>query len=324
MKDRFKRIFSGLGALVLVIMVLVGCSAGETKITYGYDENGNYCKFTTCSCCEISEKEIIVNGVTETNATIVSQNVEISYKGDSTEVDTALTYGADFNSVVNALNQRATGTNTKALQTSFDGTTATLGLPISGDIKLTEDITIGYNGNTTFRFFVVGSVTIDLNGYTITQQCGTDGFSGYALFVVRDGGTLNVIDSSEDKEGCINGVVSAVQVNTGGVANLYDGTIVCSSEMTETDASEDYFCIYTVATYGGIFNQRGGVVKTVDTRAVKNSDTPCTLSDYNYAYATYDSVDSQNVTSQINIYGGEIIGEVDPTFSQLNILKNYK
>ena len=145
MKDRFKRIFSGLGALVLAIMVLVGCSAGDTKITYGYDENGNYCKFTTCSCCEISEKEIIVNGVTETNATIVSQNVEISYKGDSTEVDTALTYGADFNSVVNALNQRATGTNTKALQTSFDGTTATLGLPISGDIKLTEDVYVAQN-----------------------------------------------------------------------------------------------------------------------------------------------------------------------------------
>jgi len=321
MKKLFNRLVSLLIISVFSLLFVTGCSLASTLTTsYGYDENGNYVKYIYKNGVEQSSV-IIVEGVSETNAVVVTEGVTISYKNDESEVEEALTSGASFNNVVEALNSRCeAGTNTKTLQTSFDGASPTLGLPITGNVKLTQNINIGYNGNSTFRFFIVGNVTIDLNGFTITQQCGTDGFSGYALFVVRENATLNVIDSSQEKTGCINGVVSAIQVNSGGVATLYDGTIVCSATMTVTDATETYFCIYTVATYGGTFVQNGGVVKTVNERPILNSTEVCSLTDYNFAFATYDSETATSVTSKIVINKGEVIGEIDPIISSLGIL----
>ena len=303
MKKRFLSVVLAI-CLMIPALVLSGCGhEHDWEFRYGYDENGSYCKYEVCEECEEEKnKTVIVQGVSQTNAVVGGTNIsELKYKNGT--YDNAFTLGMSFNDMVNQLNTRsASGHNTSFVQTVYNGVTKQ-GLPIKGNIKLTQDINISYNGNTTLCLLITEDVTIDLNGHTITQQCGTDGFSGYGLFVVYDGATLNIIDSSQNHNGAINAVVTALQINVGGVVNLYDGTVKCGATMTPTDVSEQYFCVWTIATNGGTFNQYGGKVETVATRNVRNGE-PYTATDYNYTFASYGA-------GEFNLYGGTVTGVAD-------------
>ena len=273
---------------------------------YGYDSTGAYCKFFVCDECGLQlHKEVIVQAVEKQSATMRGTGaVELSGdKGNNFSLDMT------FEELVEVSNQRCeSGRNVDFVKTKI-GEKVVPGLPISGNIKLTKDITVGYNGNTSMCLHITDEVTIDLNGYTISQQCGTDGMSGYALFIVREGGTLNIIDSSKSKNGKIDAVMSAIQINAGGVVNLYGGTVQCGATMTKADVSEQYFCVWTIATNGGTFNQYGGVVTTVATRNVRGGGT-YTATDYNYAFASYGS-------GSYILYGGDVIGDIEEVASEL-------
>ena len=260
------KILSFLLALYLLMPCLffVACDnhRHEWEVEYGYDKNGAYCKFVECDDCDKKvKKETIVEAVTQTTATLGGEGVtEIKYDEENFEL------GMSFDEAINKLNFRCFGGgDTKFVKTIIDSNEKP-GLPLQGNIKLTENIFVGYNGNTTLCFNITSEVTIDLNGHMIYQQCGTDGVSEYSLFVVDNGGVLNIIDSSESEDGSINGVMSAIKINENGIINLYDGTIECTAVITTTDAKEEYFCIWTIATNGGTFNQYDGEVVTSNKR----------------------------------------------------------
>ena len=205
-----KKVLRFFALLVLIVpaIMLTGClkdaHVWQEAISYGYDESGNYCQYTqVCSCGDRDGKTILVEAIEETNAVIGGTNItEIKNKNGSAMEDYYL--GMSFDDMIAKTNENcASGRNTSFVQTVV-GSATKAGLPISGDIKLTEDIVVGYNGNSTLCLLITDEVTIDLNGYSITQQCGTDGMSGYALFVVNSGATLNIVDSSKEQTGQIN------------------------------------------------------------------------------------------------------------------------
>jgi len=199
----------------------------------------------------------------------------------------------DFNSLITWIGD---GTDVK-VKSTIDGS-PTLGIELSGgDIKLTENTVVDVNNGDTMRFHITGEVTLDLNGYTITQQCGANALSGYALFCVRDGGVLNIIDSSENKNGAIEAPLLAVQVNSGGVVNMYDGTIRAAEERTARDIQDDY--IWCVGMYGGTFNMYGG---TIDARCDDVSN--------DYAFNGWGIS-----TSICNLYAGNVIGLINDVYT---------
>lgn len=261
--------------------------------------NGDRVKYEKCEGCEYkTEETIIVEELTETTATLGGDSVT-AITGDAN-----VTADMSFDEVVTYLYDRtASGKNTKSIKTTVNGT-ATMGIAVSGNIVLTEDMVIGYNGNSTMRLLVTEDMVIDLNGYTLSQMPGTNGVSGYALIRVMNGATLTIIDSSEAGTGCISGVMSAIQVDADSTVNMYGGTVKCAETMTKADAKPSNFCVYTVATYGGTFNLYGGTVTTVATRPIRGTTDICTLTDYNFALATYGE-------GEINLYGGEVIGTID-------------
>lgn len=295
--------------LIPALVLLAACDhvhSWALIYQYGYDQSGAYCRYIVCDECGAKgEKEVIVEAVKQDSAALKGTGVE-SLTGDS---KSNFSLDMTFAELAQASNQRCeSGKNVDFVKTKIGAKTVP-GLPISGNIKLTEDINIGYNGNTSMCLHITDEVTIDLNGHTITQQCGTDGMSGYALFIVREGGTLNIIDSSKSKSGKIDAVMSAIQINAGGVVNLYSGTIQCGQTMTRADVSEQYFCVWTIATNGGTFNQYGGLVTTVETRNIRGGGT-YTATDYNYAFATYG-------TGCYNLYAGSVVGDIDEAATEL-------
>ena len=211
----------------------------------GYDENGSYCKWQVCGECEEKgEKTVIVEGISQTNAVLAGTAIK---ENGSESANFVL--GKSFDATISALAARsASDQDTSTLKTTLNGKDVN-GLALSGNIKLTQDIVVGYNGNTTLGFNIIENTTIDLNGHTITQRCGTTGVSGYALFVVREGATLNIIDSSANHNGVINAVTVAIEIKNGAVANLYDGTVKCGAMMTASDVDpvDDPMAIWTIA-----------------------------------------------------------------------------
>ena len=179
----------------------------------------------------------------------------------------------------------------QSITCTVNGVTGKTGVAISDNIKLSEDVVIDiHNGASTLVLHIVGDVTIDLNGHSITQY-GQTGQS-LPLFVVGAGSTLNIIDSSANKAGGIYASYTAVQVSTGGTLNLYSGTIGVTPE--EHRRADDG--IESLFVYGGTFNMYGGKVDaTEESWAIGNS------------YAAMSS------TSAVNLYGGEIIGWADLT-----------
>ena len=301
-----KKILTFVLAFCLIIPVALGLTACGHKHDYdgivrGYDELGNYCTWEVCDCDKKGEKTIVVNAVAETNAVLAGDVIK-----ESGTVSSTYTVGKSFNDVVDLLSARcAAGTNVSTIKTTV-GSTEKTGIAISGNIKLTEDIVIGYNGNTTLAINIYGNTTIDLNGHSITQRCGTDGWS-QNLFNVREGATLNIIDSSENHNGLINAVCVVAQIDAGGTMNLYDGTLKAAADMTLSDVTpaDDPMSIHTIRFTGdGTFNMYGGKVETVATRGVNNGSS-YTHTKWNWTFTTIYGRDLGNV----NVYGGVIVGD---------------
>ena len=165
-----------------------------------------------------------------------------------------------------------------------------------GTIKLAEDIVLdtpntnsalGNVGNT-LMFNIVGDVTLDLNGHTITQY----GFGrSMNLFIVREG-SLSIIDSSAEKTGAIYVSLGAFQINAGSTVNLYSGTIAVTPDEYRSSADKDEgSCI--VNMNGGTFNMYGGKIDA----------TTLVEDDYEDAFAGYGVS-----TTIVNLYAGEVVG----------------
>ncbi|MBQ9104037.1 MAG: hypothetical protein IJY57_03000 [Clostridia bacterium] len=281
----------------------------------GYSQ-GAYCKFETCDTCSYVKKTVIVEAVEATNAVVGGAGVTAVKESKVDSTDFAI--GTPFSQVIAKLNERcANKAQPATIKTTIAGSEK-MGIALTGNIKLTENITVGYNNNTTTCLHIIGNTVIDLNGFTISQrgaECGAAGLSGYALFILREGATLTIIDSSATQTGCINGVMTAIQTNANSTLNIYGGTIKCAQPMTAHDADEENFCVYTVATNGGTVNVYGGTITTVATRPIINSTEICEHTDYNFALATYGA-------GTYNIYGGTISGTVDSDITSLNDYRN--
>lgn len=83
-------------------------------------------------------------------------------------------------------------------------------------IKLKSDVTFANCGADTSGITVKRELCIDLNGRTIAQEQGENAYNAYAAVNVNiEGGTLTIMDSSEDKSGCIIGNTVAIVVAEG-------------------------------------------------------------------------------------------------------------
>ncbi len=133
------------------------------------------------------------------------------------------------------------------------------GIVLSEDVKLTQDVVIDVKANaSTLNINIIGDVTIDLNGYSIIQKSYTG--ASLALFTVRDGATLNIIDSSEAKTGGIYVGLTAFQIDAGATVNMYGGKIGISDTRSTADIEE--WGSQLVFIYGGTFNMFGGTLTT--------------------------------------------------------------
>ena len=143
---------------------------------------------------------------------------------------------------------------------------------------------------------IYGDVTIDLNGHTITQK--GDGQS-MNLFIVRNGATLNIIDSSADKTGANYASLGMFQIDAGATVNLFDGKLAVTehSLRSEKDVSVG---VSLGSMNGGTFNMYGG---TIDATSESDDAKEYIFSGYGVA------------TSVVNIYNGTLIGNLNDVWA---------
>ena len=79
------------------------------------------------------------------------------------------------------------------------------GIVLSQDVKLSRGITLQPVFDNPSYIRIEGDVTLDLNGYFITQLAGAN-FSEKPAVIVPEGSTLTITDTSDSKKGVINGV----------------------------------------------------------------------------------------------------------------------
>ncbi|MCD7889609.1 MAG: hypothetical protein LUG23_06825 [Oscillospiraceae bacterium] len=120
----------------------------------------------------------------------------------------------------------------------------------SGIYQLTTDVTI----SNPLKINSGTEVTIDLNGWSIT-------YSGeYVINII--GGTLNLVDSSEEASGIITqnygSANPVVRVTSNGIFNMYGGTLygprgiyVKTGTVTITSGTITATNNYSVYAYGG-------------------------------------------------------------------------
>ena len=257
-------------------------------------------KNNDCQPLSVAIEGVVKAPVVSETTVIVDTNVNPLIPNDITSFDAMIDY--------------VTSGEDKDLYCMIDNAKKSGILISAGTIKLTEDIVIDvintYSNGNTLAFNITDEVTIDLNGHTITQK--GSGLS-LALFVVRNGGTLNIIDSSADQSGAILASLSAFQIDAGGTVNLYSGKVGVSPDeyrsaadvgMTEdgtvNNASGGAALVWT---YGGVFNMYGG---TVD--ATCNSH-----GDYEWAI-----IDNGNATAGSNLYSGNIVGWIQDGYGNVN------
>ena len=143
-------------------------------------------------------------------------------------------------------------------------------------LRLEQDVTV--TGQEDADYKNSGTVTLDLNGHTITGQTGGG--------VEAAGGTVNIYDSTFTQTGYYdhNSVNLAASGGTGTV-NVYGGSFT----------SENYG-LYIFSS-GGTINVYDGTFKAGEEKAVVKADL-----DLN-SYPT--------ATANINIYGGDFTGKID-------------
>ncbi|MBR2441741.1 MAG: hypothetical protein IKB20_01525 [Clostridia bacterium] len=224
---------------------------------------------------------------TAISAPVVSaDNSKVSEEKTTVAIPSTVT---DFASLVEWTN--ATNFNDNKMWTEVNGVKKE-GVAFSGNVKLTENITLGEKGNAgrSMAYNIVADTTIDLNGYTITQANAGTGQS-LALFAVRAGATLNIIDSSAQKGGAIAVGICAFQIDANATVNLYAGTIKVAADRSTADVNYGSSLVWA---NGGTFNMFGGAIDT-----------------------TGDNVDPwaliNNETATVNLFYGSIKGAVETT-----------
>ena len=205
-------------------------------------------------------------------AALAAENGITVYSGEHTHSDwLASGYGTDAKTLV----LRAGGpTNTygDTLKRQSDGDWI---LP-AGNYYLKNDITVEYaiviSSNVT--------VTICLNGKTITGQTATHNNTTDPVFRVEKDGKLTLTDCQENRgkvthtgDTAIYGVPAGVQVLEGGIFNLYSGKISGNREagVYLNDNNAGTFNLYggeisgnergVYVGRGGTFNMSGGTIK---------------------------------------------------------------
>ena len=251
-------------------------------------------KTNDCQSLEVAIAGTVNAPVVSENSTEVGTNIAIT----SHDAPEGLTTFESVIEWINTLDDRADGKKQHAgnIMCTVNGASKP-GIVLANDIKLTEDVIIDiWSNQSTMPINIVGDVTIDLNGYSITQY-NYQG-AGMALFSVRAGATLNIVDSSAEKDGAIYASYSAFQVDTGATLNLYNGTIGVTPDENRSSYDVEYGYSQHVFVYGGTFNMYGGCL---DATAGESSDY----------YAIGNSYAPMAGTAAVNLYGGEIIGWVD-------------
>ncbi|MCD7823756.1 MAG: hypothetical protein LUG86_07070 [Oscillospiraceae bacterium] len=123
----------------------------------------------------------------------------------------------------------------------------------AGTYKLTSDVTI-----TSYVTVSSGTVvTIDLCGYSIVGSVGP--------LITVNGGTLNLIDSSENGTGCITNKLTssyAIKVANNGTLNMYGGNVTGAYGIYMDDTS----CVVNITAgsvtgtkYNAVYNKKGTV-----------------------------------------------------------------
>ncbi|MBE7023764.1 MAG: hypothetical protein E7412_04780 [Ruminococcaceae bacterium] len=164
---------------------------------------------------------------------------------------------------------------------------------LSDDVKLSGGITLNAVNNLASSIVVDGAVTIDLNGYFITQFAGSEQ-NDNALIIVPKGSSLTIVDSSADKKGVVDGVQYAVSVQ-GGSLVVENGIFSAQSQAGIMDETE----LPLSVTDGGSLRMTDGVIRYSGT-----------LDDGRLYYGTTGAlfVDSE---SKAEIFGGTVYGSVE-------------
>lgn len=125
---------------------------------------------------------------------------------------------------------------------------------LNGDVKVDKSLTLNPLGGMSTPVIIMGDVVIDLNGNFITQFSGTEK-NDNPLFVVPTGSSLVIKDSSNGKNGLINGVQCAICID-GGDVTVEGGRIIAQSGATENDDGE----IPVKVLNGSSFILNGGTI----------------------------------------------------------------
>ena len=124
---------------------------------------------------------------------------------------------------------------------------------LTGDIVLSEYLSIGYDRNQNLS--IDQSVTLDLNGHTLSRSLTAADRNGHVI-EVHSKGDLMIIDSSSDKSGTITG---GWAINGGGICN-YGTLTIQGGKITGCKASEQGGGIYNIEN--GTLNISGGTISS--------------------------------------------------------------
>ena len=128
------------------------------------------------------------------------------------------------------------------------------GIVLNDDVKLDKSLTLNPLSGMSTPIIIIGDVVLDLNGNFITQCSGTEK-NDNPLFVVPTGSSLVIKDSSDRKNGLINGVQCAIGVD-GGDVTIEGGRVIAQSGATENDDGE----LPVKVISGGGFILSGGTI----------------------------------------------------------------
>ena len=122
---------------------------------------------------------------------------------------------------------------------------------LTGDIVLSEYLSIGYDRNQNLS--IDQSVTLDLNGHTLSRSLTAADRNGHVI-EVHSKGNLMIIDSSDDRSGTITGGWAN---NGGGICN-YGTVTIAGGKITGCKASEQ----------GGGIKNNAGATLTITGRVI--------------------------------------------------------
>jgi len=129
------------------------------------------------------------------------------------------------------------------------------GIVLSQDVKLSRGITLQPVFDNPSYIRIEGDVTLDLNGYFITQLAGAN-FSEKPAVIVPEGSTLTITDTSDSKKGVINGVQYAAGV-WGGKLIFENG---CIKAQSAASTAPDYYEQPIQVVNNGSFTMNDGKI----------------------------------------------------------------